>query len=170
MESLLRRWRTTVAAAAVTLIGALVLTAQISELSSGERELSALRDHGQRVRARATLTTSCTEARQEIDCTTSSVRLDFTDRSGVPVSAREKTIDGSLYVPQGHRDGAGRVPTTVVYDRADPYRAQAAGALDQGVLDLASHHWIAWTVGLVLLGGGVTGGVAAWPERAERRP
>lgn len=58
--------------------------------------------------------------------------------------------------------------TTVVYDPRYPERAQALGALDQGVLDLATRQWIPLTIALVLLGAGIAGGIAAWPERVER--
>lgn len=167
--SLVRRWWPTAAAVAVTLVGVFVLTIQVLQLWHSDEELASLRGHGRHTSARATLTTHCSSAgRGGYSCDTSSVWLDFTDATGTPVSTTEQAIDGSLYVPHGHRDAEGQVRTTVVYDPADPYRAQAAGALDQGVLDLATHQWIALTIGLVLLGGGISGGVAAWPQRAGR--
>ncbi|MGY0057547.1 hypothetical protein ACWY4P_13430 [Streptomyces sp. LZ34] len=171
MESPLRRWWSTAAAVAVALIGALLLAGQVKQVWNGHAELAALRAHGLHARAQASLTTTCSQGRG-ISCTTSSVWLDFIDADGDPVTVPEKAIDGSLYVPHGHRDTEDRVATTVVYDRADPYEAQPAGALDQSVLDLAARHWIALTIALALLGAGVTGAIAAWPtpRPAPRRP
>ncbi|WP_055413909.1 MULTISPECIES: hypothetical protein [Streptomyces] len=170
MESPLRRWWTTAAAVTVALIGALLLAGQVKHVWDGHAELAALRAHGLHSRAQASLTTSCTQGRG-ISCQTSSVWLDFIDADGDSVSVPEEAIDGSLYVPHGHRDAEDRVATTVVYDRANPYEAQPAGALDQSVLDLAAHRWIAWTIALALLGGGTAGAIAAWPPRpTPRRP
>lgn len=169
MKSLLHRWGTTAVAVTVALIGALLLAGQVKHVWDGHTELAALRAHGLHARAQASLTTSCTQGRG-ISCHTSSVWLDFHDADGDSVSVPEETIDGSLYVPHGHRDAEDRVATTVVYDRANPYEAQPAGALDQSVLDLAAHHWIAWTIALALLGGGTAAAIAAWPPRSRPAP
>lgn len=154
---------------AVALIGALLLAGQIKHVWDGHAELAALRAHGLHARAEASLSTTCSQGRG-ISCETSSVWLDFTDADGDSISAPETAIDGSLYVPHGDRDAEDRVATTVVYDRVNPYEAQPAGALDQGVLDLAVHHWIAWTLALALLGGGITGAIVAWPPPHRPAP
>ncbi|MFF1769685.1 hypothetical protein [Streptomyces sp. NPDC058249] len=165
----IRRWWPAAAALTVTLIGCLLLAGQIHQLQHGDAELAALRGHGRHTSAHATVQTLCSSgARGSTACGTSSVWLDFKDASGDPVSEPEDAIDGSLYVPHGTRDAEGRVATTVVYDPSSPDLAQPAGALDQGVLDLATHHWLALTFALALLGGGVTGAVAAWPQRTRR--
>lgn len=170
MRSLLRRWWTTAAAATVALIGALLLSGQIKHIWDGHSELAALRAHGLHARAEASLSTTCSRGRG-ISCETSSVWLDFNDADGDPVSVPETAIDGSLYVPHGRRDAEDRVATTVVYNRTDPYQAQPAGALDQSVLDLAAHRWLALTIALALLGAGIAGTVAAWPQpRPAHRP
>jgi hypothetical protein len=167
VEGLVRRWWPVVAAVTVALIGGLLLTGQIRQLVDGRNQLAALRDHGRHASAHASLSSVCSSGRG-ISCKTSSVWLDFTDAAGEPIDEPEPAIDGSLYVPHGPRDAENRVATTVVYDPEFPERAQAAGALDQGVLDLATHHWIALTIALALLGGGICGGVATWPQRAGR--
>ncbi|KOV56870.1 DUF3592 domain-containing protein [Streptomyces sp. MMG1121] len=164
-ESLLRRWWPTAAAVAVALVGVLVLTIQVRRLQEGRDELSALRAHGRHAPAHATLSTSCSSGGRGTTCVTSSVWFDFTDATGESTGGEEEPIDGSLYVPHGHRDAEGRVTTTVVYDPAQPDQMEAEGALDQGVLDLATHHWMELTIGLVLLGGGLSATVASWPAR-----
>lgn len=165
MESALRRWWPTAAAVTVALVGALLLASQVEHIRDGRGELAALRAHGLHARAQATLSTTCSTGRGTT-CETSSVWLDFTDAAGDPVSVPETPVDGSLYVPRGHRDAEGHVATTVVYDRADPYDAQPAGALAQDPLDLASHHWLALTLALALLGGGIISTIAAWPPHS----
>ncbi|WP_330306117.1 MULTISPECIES: DUF3592 domain-containing protein [unclassified Streptomyces] len=167
--SRLSRWWPTAAAVTVALFGVLILTIQIRQLHGSYQELANLREHGRHTTAHATVSTTCSSGVRDTTCDTSSVWLDFNDTSGDPVDEPEETIDGSLYVPDGHRDAEGRVATTVVYDPAHPDLAQAEGALDQGVLDLATHHWIALTIGLVALGAGISGGVAAWPPRRAGR-
>ncbi|MFF4347462.1 DUF3592 domain-containing protein [Streptomyces sp. NPDC001530] len=163
-----RRWWPAATAVTVALIGGLLLAGQMRQLHHGEAELAALRHHGRHASAHATLDTAFSSGGRGTSCETSSVWLDFTDATGDPVSEPEETIGGSLYVPHGSPDREGRVATTVVYDPAHPDRAQAVGALEQSVLDLARHHWLALTVALALLGAGITGGIAAWPRRAGR--
>ncbi|WP_369248046.1 DUF3592 domain-containing protein [Streptomyces sp. R41] len=163
-----RRWWPAAAAVTVALIGGLLLAGQILQLQHGDAELAALRDHGRHTSAHATLATACSFGGRGTSCDTSSVWLDFTDTAGQPVTEPEEAIDGSLYVPHGPRDPEGRVATTVVYDPAHPDQAQAQGALDQGFLDLATHHWAALTLALVLLGAGISGGIATWPQRTGR--
>jgi hypothetical protein len=168
VEGPVRRWWPVAAALTVALIGGLLLTGHILRLQHGDAELTALRDHGRHTSADATLAIACSTGGRGTSCATSSVWLDFTDTAGRPVAEPEEAIDGSLYVPHGPRDAEGRVATTVVYNPAHPERAQAAGALNQGVLDLATHHWVALTLALVLLGAGISGGIAAWPQRTGR--
>jgi hypothetical protein len=153
-------------AVVVALVGILLLTSQVDGLRRGRAELASLRERGVRVPAHARLTVRCSEGRG-LSCDTTAVWLEFDSAPGRPVSVAEKKIDGSLYVPSGRREAGDRVATTVVRDPADLETAQSAGALNQSVLDLAVHHWPALTIGLVLLGGGITAAVGGWPRRTE---
>lgn len=166
MSGSARRWVPVLVAVVVALVGALLLASQIGGLLRGRAELASLRERGVRVPAHARLTVRCSEGRG-LSCDTTAVWLEFDSTPGRPVSVPEERIDGSLYVPSGRREAGDRVATTVVSDPADPDTAQPAGALNQSVLDLAVHHWLGLTVGLVLLGGGITAAVGGWPRRTE---
>jgi hypothetical protein len=168
-----------VAAVTAALIGALLLAAQVRGLRDGHQELATPREHGVRAPAHAILSTGCSGGRG-VSCEAASVRLDFTDETGEPETVAEEPIDGSLHVPRGHRNAEDPGPvrqvsaeqapvaTTVVHAPARPHQAQAAGALRQGVLDLAKRRRLSLTLALVLLGGGIVSCLVVWPQRSSR--
>jgi hypothetical protein len=60
------------------------------------------------------------------------------------------------------------VATAVVYDPEDPNDAQAAGALDQSLLDLASNRIGSLTLVVIMIAVGGAVATGTWPSRADR--
>ncbi|WP_143076660.1 DUF3592 domain-containing protein [Streptomyces sp. MUSC 14] len=144
----------TVAMAVMTLVGLGILVADVRDIAQADSHISDLRAHGRRVPGSAALGYSCSSGRGG-GCSVSSVQLIFRAADGDDVYVPEDELAESLYVPSGRPSGAeDLVPTTVVYDPADPEDAQAAGALHWGVVDLIAHHWLSFALGVVLTGVG----------------
>lgn len=144
----------TVAMVVMTLVGVGILVADVREIAQTDSHISDLRAHGRRVPGNAALGYSCSSGRGG-GCSVTGVQLIFRAADGDPEYVPEEELGESLYVPSGRPSGdEGLVPTTVVYDPADPQDAQAAGALHWGVVDLIAHRWLSLALGVVLTGVG----------------